>query len=71
MTRCMWVLDRTAEGLLFTMACKIVEVSCRAFNDWRRKRAGGPTDAELEEAVLVVEMREIHVESDATYGQRR
>jgi putative transposase len=70
-TRYMWVLDRKAEGFPITMACKIAEVSRQAFNDWRTKRAAGPTDAELKEAALVAAMREIHAESDSTYGQPR
>lgn len=71
MTRYLWVLDRKAEGFPITLACKIAEVSRQAFNDWRTKRAGGPTDAELAEAALVAEMRVNHAESDATYGQPR
>jgi len=67
----MWVLDRKAEGFPITLACKIAEVSRQAFNDWRAKRAAGPTDAEVAEAVLVAAMREIHATSDATYGQPR
>jgi len=67
----MWVLDRKAEGFPITLACKIAEVSRQAFNDWRAKRAAGPTDAEVAEAVVVAAMREIHATSDATYGQPR
>jgi len=70
-TRYLWVLDRKAEGFPITQACKIAEVSRQAFNDWRKKRAAGPTEAELVEEAVVAEMREIHVESDATYGQPR
>ena len=71
MTRYRWVLDRKAEGFPITMACKVAEVSRQAFNDWRAKRAAGPTDAELADAVLVAEMREIQAEVDDTYGQPR
>lgn len=71
MTRYRWVLDRKAEGFPITLACKTAEVSRQAFNDWRAKRAAGPTDAERAEAVLVAAMREIHAASDATYGQPR
>ena len=62
MTRYRWVLDRKAEGFPITMACKVAEVSRQAFHDWRAKRAAGPTDAELADAVLVAEMREIQAE---------
>jgi len=46
-------------------------VSRQAFDDWRTKRAGGPTEAELVEEAVVAEMCEIHFESVATYGQPR
>ena len=36
MTRYLWVLDRKAEGFPITIACKVVEVSRQAFNDWRQ-----------------------------------
>ena len=71
MTRYRWVLDRKAEGFPITMACKVAEVSRQAFHDWRAKRAAGPTDAELADAALVAEMREIQAEVDDTYGQPR
>ena len=70
-TRYRWVLDRKAEGFPITMACKVAEVSRQAFHDWRAKRAAGPTDAELADAVLVAEMREIQADFDDTYGQPR
>ena len=71
MTRYRWVLDRKAEGFPYTVACKVADVSRQAFNDWRTKLAGGPSDAEVAEAALVVAMREVHTESDSTYGQPR
>lgn len=71
MTRYRWVLDRKAERFPITMACKIAEVSRQAFNDWRAKRAVGPTDAEQAEAELVTAMRDIHAETDGTYGEPR
>ena len=71
MTRYMWVLDRKAEGFPFTMACKVAEVSRQAFHDWRAKRAAGPTDAEMAEAALVAQIREIHADSDGVDGEPR
>ena len=71
MTRYQWVAARKAEGFPITAPCKIAEVSRQAFHDWRRKRAAGPTDAELADATLVAEMREIQVDFDDTYGQPR
>jgi putative transposase len=66
-----WVLDRKAEGFPITMACKVAEVSRQAFYDWRAKRAAGPSNAEVADAVLVAEMREVQAEFDDTYGQPR
>jgi putative transposase len=70
-TRYRWVAARKAEGFPITMACKVAQVSTTAFDDWRRKQAQGPTDAEVEEAALVEKIREIHDESDGTYGEPR
>jgi len=70
-TRYLWVLDRTAEGFPIVMAYKVAEVSRQAFNDWRQKRAAGPSNAEVADAALVAAMREVQVEFDDTYGQPR
>jgi transposase InsO family protein len=53
------------------MACKVADVSRQAFNDWRVRVTAGPTDLEQAEAVLVAKIRDIHTESDATYGEPR
>ena len=71
MTRYLWVAARKAEGFPITMACVVAGVSRQAFHDWRQRLAAGPTGAELAEAELVGLMREIHDESDATYGEPR
>ena len=71
MIRYRWVIARKAEGFPITAACEVAEVSVSAFNDWRRRHEAGPTEAELEEARLVAEMREIHDEFDGTYGEPR
>lgn len=71
MTRYRWVAARKAEGFPITAACKVAEVSTTAFDDWRRRGAAGPTDAECAEAALVAVIREIHDETDGTYGEPR
>ena len=71
MTRYRWVAARKAEGFPITMACNIADVSRQAFHDWRARIAAGPTAREHAEAELVAVMREIHAESDATYGEPR
>jgi putative transposase len=70
-TRYRWVAARKAEGFPITMACTVAEVSRQAFHDWRQRTAAGPTAAEVAETELVAVMREIHAESDATYGEPR
>lgn len=71
MTRYRWVAARKAEGFPITMACRVAEVSRQAFGDWRARQAAGPSSAEVAEAALVAEIREIHDESDGTYGEPR
>jgi transposase InsO family protein len=70
-TRYRWVAARKAEGFPITAACTVAEVSTTAFDDWRRRGAAGPTDAECAEAALVAAIREIHDETDGTYGEPR
>lgn len=71
MTRYRWVADRKAEGFPTTMACRVAQVSRQAFYDWRDRAAAGPTGAEIDEARLVNEIREIHADHDGTYGEPR
>jgi transposase InsO family protein len=70
-TRYLWVTARKAEGFPITAACEMAEVSRQAFNDWRARQAAGPTPAEVAEAELVEEIREIHGELDGVYGEPR
>jgi transposase InsO family protein len=46
-------------------------VSRAAYYDWKRHRDGIVTTGEFAEARLVSEIREIHAESDSTYGSPR
>lgn len=71
MTRYEWVVARKAEGFPITAACRVAGVSTSAFDDWRRRRAAGPTAAEVEEGRLVEAIRQIHDEFDGTYGEPR
>lgn len=71
MTRYRWVTARKAEGFPITLACKVAEVSRQAFHDWQARQAAGPTQAEVAEAELVAQIRSIHEEFDATYGEPR
>jgi len=69
-TRYEWVTARKAEGFPTRQACQVADVSHQAFYDWRQ-RAANPTEAAKSEAGLVQQMREIHDESDETYGSPR
>lgn len=62
-----------AEKANFPVAfmCRQFGISDSAFYDWHSKVAAGPSQAELEEKLLVTEMRKIHDESDGTYGEPR
>ena len=71
MTRYEWVTVQKAEGFPTTTACEVAGVSTSAFNDWCRRKAAGPTEAEIEEARLVAEIHQIHDEFDGTYGEPR
>lgn len=71
MTRYRWVAARKVEGFPITMACRVAEVSRQAFHDWWARRAAGPTPAEVAEAELVAEIRQVHEDFDGTYGQPR
>jgi putative transposase len=70
-TRYRWVAARKAEGFPITAACGVAGVSSTAFDDWRRREARGPSDAERVEAELLAAIREIHGEFDGTYGEPR
>lgn len=71
MTRYEWVAARKAEGFPITKACQTAQVSTSAFNDWRRRVAAGPTERKQTEERLVAEIRDIHADSDGTYGEPR
>lgn len=71
MTRYCWVAARKVEGFPTTTACEVADVSRQAFYDWQQRDAAGPTAAEVAEAELVQEIREIHDEFDECYGSPR
>ena len=70
MTRYECVTARKAEGFNVIDACDAAGVSTSAYYDWCSKPTG-PTDAELEEAYLLNEIRDIHAAFDGTYGEPR
>jgi transposase InsO family protein len=53
------------------MACDVAGVSRQAFGDWRARQIVGPSPAEVAEADLVAEIRQVHTAFDGTYGEPR
>lgn len=70
MSRYRFVSAMKAEGFPIDAACGAAEVSTSAYYEWLC-RAAGPTDAELDEANLINQIRDIHADSDSTYGSPR
>lgn len=70
MSRYRFVSAMKAEGFPVTAACETAEVSTSAYYDWL-ERSGAPTRREVDEAVLVNEMRDVHSYLDDTYGSPR
>jgi len=66
-----FVDEQKADGFPIERVCEIAGVSRSAYHDWKRHRDGIPTVGELEEARLVKEIRQVHDDSDGTYGSPR
>ena len=71
MSRYRHVSAMKAEGFPVAAACAAAEVSTSAYYDWSAKVAGGPTEAEWAEAILVNEMIDVHRHLDDSYGSPR
>jgi transposase InsO family protein len=69
-SRYRFVSTMKAEGFPVDAACTAAEVSTSAYYKWLG-RAASPSEAELAEAYLVNQIRDIHADSDATYGSPR
>jgi putative transposase len=48
--------------------CRALGVNRTSFHDWQRR---GPSDRELQDAWLTEKIKQIHADSDGTYGARR
>ena len=71
MTRYECVDAQKAAGFPATTACDAMEVSTSGFYEWRARAAAGPTERELADAELVRLIRQLHDDSDGTYGVPR
>lgn len=68
MSRYRWIDSQKADGFPVAMACRAAEVSSSAYYEWCQRDAAGPTAVELAKAALIERIRQIHADSDATYG---
>ncbi len=66
-----FVDEQKAEGFLVERICDIAGVSTSAYYHWKRHRDGVPTVGELAERRLVKEIKQIHGDSEGTYGSPR
>jgi len=66
-----FVDEQKADGFPIARICEMAGVSRAAYYDWKQHRDGVATISELEEARLVRAIREVHADSDGTYGSPR
>lgn len=71
MSRYACVDDHKAAGFPVTMACEAAGVSTSGYYDHKARETAEPTPRELADADLVEVMREIHRDSDGSYGVPR
>ena len=71
MTRYRWIDARKAESFPVVAACKVAGVPTSSYYDWAAKLAGGPSEDEWDEALLVNEIVDIHRHHDDSYGSPR
>lgn len=71
MTRFECVDAQKAAGFPVTAACAAMEVSTSGFYEWQARVEAGPTVRQLADAELVVLIRQLHHDSDGTYGLPR
>lgn len=71
MTRYRWIASQKACGFPVSVACSVAEVSTSSYYEWAAREMRGPSDADLFEAYLVNEIKDIHTDFDSTYGEPR
>lgn len=60
-----------AEGFPVRAACGAAEISSSSYYEWKERDTGGPSESERSEHALLAEIREIHADSDQSYGSPR
>ena len=71
MARCLRVAARRAEGFPTAVSCRAAGVSHQVFHDWSVGQLRGPWPAELAQAGLVDETKQIHADSGEACGPPR
>ena len=71
MTRYEFVDANKAAGFPVTAACETMEVSTSGYYGWQARVDAGPTGRQLADAELVGLIRQLHQDSDGTYGVPR
>jgi transposase InsO family protein len=66
-----FVDEQKADGFPVERVCDIAGVSTSAYYDWKKHRRGVITNTERIDLLLVHKIREIHGDSDGTYGSPR
>ncbi len=66
-----FVDEQKAEGFPIERICDVAGVSTSAYYDWKKHRRGVITNPERVEMLLVAKIRQIHKDSDGTYGSPR
>ena len=62
------VHELAAEGFPVAVTCRVLKVSTSGFYDWSRR---GPSAKDVDDAVLLDQIIDIHAAARATYGYRR
>lgn len=62
------VRELAAEGFPVAVTCRILKVSTSGFYEWSSRR---PSARDVDDAVLLDQIIEIHAAARATYGYRR
>jgi putative transposase len=71
MSRYSWVDTQKAQGFEVKAACEIAKVSRQAYYDWCESKALGPSEKEIDEALLINEIWDYHQSVDDSVGSPR
>ena len=60
-----------AEGFAVRAACRAAEISASSYYEWKERDTRRPSESERSEHELLAEIREVHADSDQSYGSPR